>query len=81
MRRFGEKVRSLRSYHNTTLQWLANQLGYATHSYISEIESGQKAPTVQFVLKVSRLFDVSTDELLKDELELNVESSKIHDLL
>jgi transcriptional regulator with XRE-family HTH domain len=55
-----------------TLQQLAEKMGYATHSYISEIESGQKTPTVQFVLKISRLFNISTDELLKDELEPDI---------
>lgn len=77
LRRFGEKLRALRNYHHVTLQWLADKLNYTTHSYLSEIESGQKIPTAIFVLKVSRLFDVSTDALLKDELELNLETSRI----
>ncbi len=80
MERFGEKLRALRKYHHVTLQWLANELGYSTHSYISEIEKGQKIPTAQFVLKVSRLFQVSTDMLLKDEIELNLENSRIMDI-
>ncbi|MBX3053054.1 MAG: helix-turn-helix transcriptional regulator [Caldilineaceae bacterium] len=77
LERFGEKLRALRKHHNVTLHWLATQLGYATHSYISEIESGQKSPTVTFVLKVSYLFGVTTDQLLKDELELEIEQSQI----
>ncbi len=63
------------------MHWLAQQLGYTTHSYISEIESGQKSPTVPFVIKVSRLFNVSIDELLKDELEIDAENSRISDIL
>lgn len=77
LKRFGEKLRMLRNHHHVTLQWLANKLNYTTHSYLSEIESGQKVPTTFFVLKVSRLFDVSTDELLKDEFELDLENSRI----
>jgi XRE family transcriptional regulator of biofilm formation len=80
MIRFGEKLRSLRKHHSMTLQQLAETMEYTTHSYISEIESGQKTPTVPFVLKVSRLFGVSIDELLKDELELNILSSEIRDI-
>ena len=49
---------------------LASELGYTSHGYISEIETGKKVPTVEFVLKISRLFRVPTDHLLKDELEL-----------
>ncbi len=79
LKRFGEKLRTLRNHHNMTLQWLADKLNYTTHSYLSEIESGQKIPTTIFVLKVSRLFDVTTDELLKDELELNLENSRIRE--
>lgn len=68
--RFGEKLRSLRLQHGIPMTALAKQLDYVSHSYISEIENGKKQPTVEFVLKVSRLFDVSTDHLLKDDLEL-----------
>ena len=47
---------------------LADALGYKTHAYISELESGRKLPTAMLVVKVARYFDVTTDELLKDEL-------------
>lgn len=80
MKRFGEKLRSVRQFHHVTLKQLAQDLGYATHSYISQIESGQKMPTALFVLKVSRYFNVSTDELQKDELELNPQQSKVQNL-
>ena len=53
-----------------TLKELAVQLGLNAHGYISEIESGKKKPTVDFVVNVARLFHVSTDQLLKDELEV-----------
>jgi len=68
--RFGEKLRTLRVRHNMTLKELANELGLTAHGYISELEAGKKMPTAEFVLNVARLFDVTTDELLKDELEL-----------
>ena len=68
--RFGEKLRQLRKGKGLTLNDLAERLGYTTHGYISEIENSKKSPTVEFVLSVSRLFDISTDLLLKDELEI-----------
>ena len=70
MQRFGEKLHALRTAHELTLQQLAAELGYATHAYISELESGKKVPTAALVLKVARRFGVSADVLLKDELEL-----------
>jgi transcriptional regulator with XRE-family HTH domain len=70
MQRFGEKLHALRIAHEFTLQQLAAELGYATHAYISELESGKKVPTAATVLKVARRFRVSTDVLMKDELDL-----------
>ncbi len=70
MQRFGEKLRTLRTQRGMTLKELAFELGFSAHGYISELESGKKKPTAEFVLKVARLFEVSTDQLLKDELDL-----------
>lgn len=54
-----------------TLKDLAIALGYTAHGYISEIEVGKKRPSLDFVLSLARLFNVTTDQLLKDELELD----------
>jgi transcriptional regulator with XRE-family HTH domain len=70
MERFGEKLRALRLQRGMTLQELTAELGYAAHGYMSQLETGKKPPTAALVLKVARKFDVSTDVLLKDELEL-----------
>ncbi len=53
-----------------TLKELAVKIGYETHSYLSEIESGKKVPTAELVLSVARYFGVTTDALLKDEEDL-----------
>ena len=70
IQRFGEKLHTLRTTRGLTLTELAHQLGHVAHGYISELETGKKLPGIEFVLSVARLFDISTDELLKDELEL-----------
>jgi XRE family transcriptional regulator of biofilm formation len=74
MQRFGEKLRILRTQHGMTLQELAYKLGLTAHGYISELESGKKKPTAEFILNVARLFNVTTDQLLKDELELDTDA-------
>ncbi len=71
MRRFGEKLRTLRKQRGLTLQELASELGFATHSYLSKLERGDKMPTSQLILDVSRFFNVPADLLIKDELELD----------
>lgn len=70
MQRFGQKLQVLRRRHGFTLKGLALALGYTAHGHISELEAGKKTPTAEFVLSVARLFDVTADELLKDEVEL-----------
>ena len=59
-----------------TLKELAVALGHAAHGYISELESGKKLPTVELVLSVAQLFGVTTDELLRDDLELKMPNEK-----
>lgn len=70
IQKFGQKLQVLRRGHGFTLKGLAIALGYTAHGHISELEAGKKTPTAEFVLSVARLFDVTTDQLLKDEMEL-----------
>lgn len=51
-------------------------MGHTAHGHISELEAGKKIPTVHFVLNVARLFNVSIDELLRDELEVTMKTSE-----
>ena len=74
MQRFGQKLHTLRVGRGLTLKDLAKALGYTAHGYISELEAGKKVPTVELVLGVARLFEVTTDQLLKDELELKFDT-------
>lgn len=67
----------LRMQRGLTLKELARQLGHVAHGYISELESGKKLPSIELVLRVARLFEVTTDELLKDELELSKEDAGV----
>lgn len=70
IQRFGQKLQILRRGRGFTLKSLALALGYTAHGHLSELEAGKKIPTAEFALSVARLFDVTTDQLLKDELEL-----------
>ena len=70
MQRFGEKLRILRKQRGMTLKELAEILGYTTHSHISEFETGKRTPSLEVAIKISELFDVSVDQLVKDNFEL-----------
>jgi transcriptional regulator with XRE-family HTH domain len=67
---FGEKLRMLRTRRGMTQRELAAQLGYSDHSHIALVENGKRNPTVELVLKVADLFRVTTDQLIRDGLEL-----------
>jgi transcriptional regulator with XRE-family HTH domain len=69
MEKFGEKLRLLRNRQNLTLRQLADMLE-VSHSYIGQMERGEKIPNVEMVLKVAQIFNTSTDALIKDEVEL-----------
>lgn len=70
MQRFGEKLRALREKHGITLQQLAEELGFASHSFVYKLETGQKKPNVDHIIKLSKLFQVSADVLIHDELDV-----------
>lgn len=70
MNRIGEKLRILRQRHGYTMKQLADLLE-TDDGHISRIEHGKKRPSSDLILRISRLFGVTTDQLMKDELELD----------
>lgn len=63
-----DKIMNLRKQNGWSQEQLAEQLGVSRQS-VSKWESGMSIPDLEKLLKMSALFDVSTDYLLKDELE------------
>jgi transcriptional regulator with XRE-family HTH domain len=70
VQRFGEKLRTLRHKRGITLEELSRELGYADHTFLSRVERGQKKPSMKLVLEIARRFQVSTDQLLVDDLDV-----------
>ncbi len=42
-----------------------------SHSHIAKIETGQSKPSADLILKIAIFFNVSIDQLMRDELELD----------
>lgn len=63
-----DKIIQLRKKSGWSQEELAHQLG-VTRQSVSKWEGGQSVPDLERVLQMSRVFGVSTDYLLKDELE------------
>lgn len=72
MQRFGEKVHTLRAKRGLSLRSLAATLGLATHSHLDRIEKGESNPSADLILKIAEVFGVSTDQLMRDDRELDV---------
>lgn len=70
MKRFGEKLRTLRQRNGLTMRRLSEMLG-VRDSYISQLESGDKIPNVAMLIKIADVFHVALDQLARDELELD----------
>lgn len=66
--RLGGKIRFLRKQHGLTLKTLSSKLGYMTHGYISEIETGKKIPSLDFIVNFCELIEISIDQLIKEEI-------------
>ena len=63
-----DKIITERKKNGWTQEELAEKLG-VTRQSISKWESAQSVPDLERILQLSRIFGVSTDYLLKDELE------------
>ena len=71
MERFGEKLRVLRTKRGLTFRELAPNLELS-YSYLAQIEIGNKTPSAGVILKIADFFGVTTDELMRDELALDI---------
>ncbi len=63
-----DKIINLRKKCGWSQEELAEQMGISRQS-VSKWESGMSIPEIDKIIKLSELFGVSTDYLLKDELE------------
>ena len=70
MRRLGEKLRHLRQARGLTVRELAEALGYSGHSHLSDIETGKREPRASFIVKIADFYGVSTDQLLRDDVDI-----------
>jgi len=71
MQRFGEKLRTLRNQQGLSVRQLALALELKSTGHITKLETGQNYPSIPLLVKISNFFNVSTDQLVKDDLELD----------
>lgn len=59
----GEYITFLREKHNLTQYELADKL-YVTHQAVSKWETGKSLPNIEVMLALTKLFNITIDELL-----------------
>ena len=89
---FNEKLKKLRKEKNLTQEDLAERLNVSRQA-ITKWESGEGVPDIENLKQISIYFDVSIDELVKENLtiinsekysyneELDIEHSKHFDII
>lgn len=73
----GKKMHQLRKMSGLTQEQLAEKLGVSRQT-ISKWESGSSVPDLESMVRFSRLFQVSLDDLLEEEESMAEKSEKLN---
>ena len=74
----GEKLKALRIERNLTQRQVADRIGLAI-SAVSSYESGTRYPSYDVLVKLARIFHVSTDYLLGITNTRNIDVTGLRD--
>lgn len=74
-----DKIKTLREHYGLTQVQLAQRLG-VTKSAVNAWETGTNSPSLSYVVKLARIFGVSTDYLLGVNERLTVDITELDDL-
>ena len=73
---FGQRIKEQRTKMGLTQEELAFRLNIG-HIHMNSIECGRKGCSIDLILELSELFNVSTDYLLKGQINTNVETKEL----
>lgn len=65
--KFGEKLRKYRIKNHFSQMELAEKIGSATSS-VSHLENGTHSPSLETLLRLSKVLNIGIDEMLYDSL-------------
>lgn len=75
---FGIRLKDLRKKHNLTQQQVADRV-WVSKSMVSSYELGTRSPSYEVLIKLSRLFGVTTDYLLGVDNKKTIDASGLSD--
>lgn len=65
---FGDKLQYLRVQQNLTQMDLAHHLALGSHTHVSRLEAGLRAPSLDLIVRIAKFFSVTIDYLMRDSL-------------
>lgn len=71
-----QALKKIREFHNIKQSELSIQLGIS-NSYLSEIESGKKSPSLELLDKYSEIFNIPVSSLILFSETLDDEEAKL----
>lgn len=72
--KINEKIYALRKKHNLSQEELANELNVSRQT-VSKWETGESTPDFDKIVPLCEIFDISTEELLRDK-KINIEENE-----
>ena len=70
MKRLGEKLRTLRKRDGLTQTQLAEMLD-VDYSHVGKMERGERVPSLEILIKITQVLNVTSDQLIMDDQELD----------
>ena len=71
----GQQVRYYRNFHSLTQKELAGRIG-ADSTYITNIEQGKKGISLEKLVEICSIFNISTSDLLPIEMQPDTEAKE-----
>ncbi len=72
---FNEKLKRIRKENNLTQEELSEKLNVSRQA-ITKWESGEGIPDIENLKQISNMFNISIDELVKEEKDINIDAKK-----
>ncbi len=77
---FSEKLKLIRKENNLTQENLSEKLNVSRQA-ITKWESGEGIPDIENLKQISTLFNITIDELVKENLEVNIEPQEQYKII
>ena len=78
--KFSDKLQRIRKENNITQEMLADKLNVSRQA-VSKWESGVAYPDTEKLIQISKIFNVSLDELINDNINMDKDSSNKRDFM